>query len=345
MTIPGETGSWPPHDAVSECAARYFARRRGGMWSDTDQIELDGWLAESTSHHVAWLRVQTIAARADRLAELNAQEIKASAPGIVSRPRRRRFMIPLLAAASVALIAAAGIPLANYLMQSPVRSFSTDVGGRTLLRFTDGTEFELNTDTAVRYKMTNKERIVWLDKGEAWFRVTHNPANPFAVIVGRHRIADIGTEFDVRRGADRVEVALLNGGATLSTDGVQTATLRPGDDAVATRISVSLIRKTPRELADALAWRRGMLVFRNTKLADAVREFNRYNQTKLVIADPSISDVKITAELKADHYEEFLQFAQSVLKLRVAYEGNSVLISRGDETKRTVRTHGREGAL
>ena len=47
--------------------------------------------------------------------------------------------------------------------------------------------------------------------------------------------------------------------------------LKPGDDALATPVSLTVTRKTPQELANALAWRRGMLVFRNTRLADVVR--------------------------------------------------------------------------
>ena len=121
---------------------------------------------------------------------------------------------------------------------------------------------------------------------------------------------------------------------------------RRATDAVATPVSLSVTKKTPQELADELAWRRGMLVFRNTRLADVVREFNRYNTTKLVIADPSIADVKISAELKTDDYEDFLQLARDVLKLRVDREGNDILISRGprEKTKRAAHAkHGREG--
>jgi transmembrane sensor len=218
-------------------------------------------------------------------------------------------------------------------MEPPDRTYSTDVGGRTLLSFADHTQIELNTDTLVRYRMTSKERTVWLEHGEAWFHVAHDAANPFAVVIGRHRVTDLGTEFLVRRGADGMEVALLKGRAALSTEGAQTATLRPGDDAFATRVSMSVIRRTPQELADELAWRRGVLAFRNTSLAEVVREFNRYNTTKLVIADPSIAGEKISADLKTDDYEGFLQLAQAVFNLRADREGKVIVISRGQKSE------------
>jgi transmembrane sensor len=329
--VPSET-----HDAVSHRAAVFFERQRFGGWSDADQAEFDAWIAESFLHRVAYLRVKRIAAYTEHLAAVHTFEVGLGVYYGNGKVMHRWFAFPLLAAASVALIASIGIPFANSLMQSPDRTFSTAIGDHTLLKFADGTEIELNTDSAMRYRMTTVERTVWLEKGEAWFRVSHSAANPFTVVIGKHRITDLGTEFLIRRGSDGIEVALLNGRAALSMEGAQTAMLKPGDDAVATPVSISVTRKTSKELADALAWRRGVLVFRKTKLADVVREFNRYNTTKLVIADPSIADEPISADLKADHYEDFLQLAQTILNLRIDREGNDILISRGqrDEPKR-----------
>jgi transmembrane sensor len=324
-------------DAISERAADFLAWKRGGVWCDQDQAELDAWLAESTAHYIAWLRVEAIAARTHQLAPLLSLELnRIAAVGKRAFPYRR-FLLPLLAAASIALVATLGTPFVANLLQPSDRTDSTDIGGRTLLSFSDHTQIELNTDTAVRLRMTTAERTVWLEKGEAWFHVSHDAAHPFTVIVGKHRITDLGTEFLVHRADDNVDVALLNGRAMLSTDGMQTATLSPGEEAIATPISLSVTRKTPLELANELAWRRGMLMFHDTPLSEVVQEFNRYNKTKLVIADPSVSNEKITASTRTDDYESFLELAENVLKLRVDREGSVILISRRsrDEVNRT----------
>ncbi len=334
----GPAAPWEADDALSRRAAGFFERRRFGEWSDADQAELDAWLAESVLHRVAYLRMEGIAAHAKRLAALPPAAPSGNAPDRNGKAWLRLFMFPLLAAASLIAFIVYGIPLVVSLMQPPIRTYSTDIGGRSLLSFADHTQIELNTDTTVRFRMTNKERTVWLDKGEAWFHVAHDAGNPFILFIGKNRVTDLGTEFVVRRGTARMEVALLQGRVGLSAQGAPTTTLVAGDDAVATPISLSVTRKTPQQLSDELAWRRGTLVFRKTRLADVVREFNRYNQTKLVVADPSIADVKISAELKTDDYEGFLQLAQAVLNLRVDHEGNDILISRvqRERTKRAV---------
>lgn len=322
---------WDEDDAVSERAADFFARRRFADWTEADEAALEAWLSESTAHRVAYLRLQGIADRTDHLAAVHTFKVSARHDAERGRglSRYRWIAFPLLAAASLAFAATLAFPYVVSLLQPPDRTDSTDIGGHTLLSFSDRTQIELNTSTAIRFRMTTAERTVWLDKGEAWFHVFHDAAHPFTVIVGKHRITDIGTEFVVRRSLDGLEVAVMDGRANLSAEGVQTATLTPGDDAVATPVSLSVTRKSPQELADELAWRQGMLVFHDARLADVVSEFNRYNANKLVVADPSIADVKVTATVRTTDYESFLQLVQVALKLRVDREGSEILISRG----------------
>lgn len=334
MNTLGLNSSLKPQDATSERAAEFLGKRRFWDWGDADQAELDAWLAESVLHEVAWLRLQGIAASTDRLAALHAFERKRVPPSAGGRFNFNchQFVLPLLAAASIAAVALWGAPLAVALVASwlapPDRVDSTDVGGRTLVSFADHTQIELNTNTTIRTRMTTAERTVWLEKGEAWFHVAHDAAHPFTVIVGAHRITDLGTEFLVRRGANDVDVTLLKGRASLSADGAQSATLTPGEEAVATSASLLVARKTSQQLADKLAWRRGVLVFHDTRLADVVREFNRYNTVKLVIADPSIADRRFNGEVEADGLEDFLNFAQVAMRLRADRQGNSILLSR-----------------
>lgn len=57
---------------IERAAAAWLARRDGGDWSPGDQVELDAWLAESTAHRVAWLRLRAAWNQSDRLKALAA---------------------------------------------------------------------------------------------------------------------------------------------------------------------------------------------------------------------------------------------------------------------------------
>lgn len=62
------------HRAIERDAADWLARRSDGgrPWTDADQTELDTWLAASTAHQVAFLRLEMVWQRSDRLKAIGA---------------------------------------------------------------------------------------------------------------------------------------------------------------------------------------------------------------------------------------------------------------------------------
>jgi ferric-dicitrate binding protein FerR (iron transport regulator) len=64
-------------------------------------------------------------------------------------------------------------------------------------------------------------------------------------------------------------------------------------------------------------WRNNMLIFDQTPLNDIVEEFNRYNQRKLEIGDPSIGAVRIGGRYSTRDVDGFLRHLGSVIKIRV----------------------------
>lgn len=57
---------------IERAAAAWLARRDAGGWTAHDQAELDAWLAASTAHRVAWLRLRAAWHESGRLKALGA---------------------------------------------------------------------------------------------------------------------------------------------------------------------------------------------------------------------------------------------------------------------------------
>ncbi len=304
-------------------ASEWIEKRNFADWSQADQIALENWLGESIAHRVAFVRLDTGWRETERLTVLRPFK---SEP---AEGRARKGLFIGLAAA-FALAAMLGTGAWHYIGQTRDRVYATGVGGHETIAFADGTKIELNTDTVLRARMTTRERTVWLDKGEAWFRVHHNAKLPFTVIAGGHRVTDLGTSFLVRRDRDRLEVALLDGRVRfgVASTHAKQSLLKPGDDVVATAESVSLTHESPAALAGKLTWRRGIIVFKDTALADAVRELDRYNTQKLVVADPAIAHRKISGTIPARDIEGFIRVVRDVLGLHVQNDGNEVVITQ-----------------
>lgn len=306
-------------------AAARWRERRDGDWTAQDEAELTVWLAHSPAHKIAYLRVDHVWQRADRLTALHAPA--AQQRSFISKPGAR-----IAAALVVAALVGGGAWFAFAPSPAKEQIYATPVGGRETLKLADGSQVELNTDTAIRVQLTANARRVTLEKGEVYFHITHNAKRPFVVSAGDHRVIDLGTTFFVRRDPGRFEVALIEGRARLESANGKTAApardLVPGDVVVATANTVSSQIVPAQKLANDLGWRRGVLVFHSSALADVAEELNRYNTRKIVIADPEVARLTIGATIPTHGVEAFTRVARDVFGLSVSNHGSEIVISR-----------------
>ena len=307
-------------DIEASAAAWIIKRRDSGAWSDDEEQALNRWLDESWANRVTYWRLDAAWDRADRLGVLQTRE--------TARWRFRPVLLKI--AAGLAIVAMTGAGAAYWIARPTVKTYATIVGGRELVSFADGTKIELNTDTVIRAYMTNAERLVWLDKGEAYFQVKHDATHPFVVIAGGQRVTDLGTKFFIRRDSGQLKVGLVEGRVRLAVANasVHDATLDRGDEAIVAANHFSIVKKTAKDLADELGWRRGFLIFRHSTLADVAAEFNRYNRQKIVIADPAAAETTIDGTFLSNDPGAFTDAAQTVFGLRVRTGENVIVVSR-----------------
>ena len=308
-------------------AAEWLVKKHAHeTWKPEDQAELDAWLAESWAHTTAYWRLSAAWNCTDRIGALRPAHLRR---GEASARRNWRTVIRI-AAVFVAAVSLAAVG-AQYFAAPREKTYATGLGGREVVTLIDGTRIELNTNTVLHIATGTSDRSVTLDKGEAYFEVTHNAAHPFTVMADGHRITDLGTKFLVKSDPGRLKVSLVEGLARIEFANEPVKAngnlLKPGDVAIATADSISVSRAPERRLKDELAWRRGVLIFRDTTLAEAVAEFNRYNSQKLVIADADAAGRKIGGTFTTSGVERFAEVARLVLGLQVRERRNEIFIS------------------
>lgn len=344
-------------ERIESIAADWLARRDGGTWADTDQQQLDAWIAESIAHRVTWLRLSSVWQRADRLSALRAPATPAAvaAPGVIPiplptpaqpparAPAHRALQLPRFSTQRIAasmLIAAAGCSWLGWKYTQDWRSehYATAVGARQSVSLSDGSVLTLNTATHLRTVVNANGRKVWLEDGEAYFDIAHDKAHPFVVIAGDRRITVLGTRFVVRREGDRVNVVVEEGrvqiasagndrGADKNAKSSEPTVLVRNQAAVASANNVLVMSKAPKQIDDELSWRQGKLVFDQTSLGDAAAQFNRYNTRKLVIADPALARIRIGGSFDANNMAGFVALLKQGFGLAVQESGNETRIS------------------
>jgi len=316
-------------------AAEWLARQQGN-WRDEDNQALESWLAGSTAHRVAYLRLNAAWTRADRLAALRTPSDPASGiepPKPITNVLRRDAAARI---AAVFVLLAVGIGALIYALPKAERSssaafeYQTQVGGHKVVALADGSTVELNTDTRVRAKVTASARTVWLEQGEAFFDVVHDTNHPFTVVAGPRRITVLGTRFSVRRDDGDVQVKVLEGKVRIESAEQPVdkppAIVTRGEFVVAKKDSTLIAQRAPQEIENDLEWRHGVLVINHWTLADAAREFNRYNDKKLVVAE-SVADLRLGGRFEAGNVEAFARLLHDALGLRVQAGADEITIT------------------
>ncbi len=206
----------------------------------------------------------------------------------------------------------------------------TPLGGREVVPLADGSKVELNTDTRLRASVTSASRTVWLDRGEAYFDVARDTNRPFVVIAGQRRITVLGTRFSVRRDGDDVQVKVVEG--RVKIDSIEapvaaaSAVITGGEVMVTKNESALVAQRSPDEITNELAWRRGVLIMNQWTLGDAAREFNRYNRQKLIVSD-SVASIRLGGSFESGNVDAFARLLQDGFGLRVEVGRDHIVVS------------------
>jgi transmembrane sensor len=159
-----------------EQAIRVWTRRHAGTWQESDEAELQAWLAAATENRAAYEKV----ARAWAIAgELRRPAIAAqpdvSRSGVQHRVLSPRSRIVLTACATV-LVAALAAPLwniAGHWWNGPEVHLSTIKGKPGSFVLDDGTKVLLDADSEATASLGAHARRLALKRGEALLTVSH----------------------------------------------------------------------------------------------------------------------------------------------------------------------------
>ena len=323
MSDPRETATGA--EAVRIRAAGWILARQTQAWGEAEQAAFDAWRAESPANRLEYLRLEAAWGRAHRLEALRRPVAEDAAP------IKRRFAPVLLkGTAALVLLGIVAVGANSYLRQPDVKTYATAIGRHETVALKDGSTIDLNTDTVLHVADGARGRTATLDHGEAFFQIHHDAARPFVLSVAGRRITDLGTKFVVRSEGAKLQVTLLEGSARFESSSPRaiSTVLVPGDVIVATGEFVSVSKKPERQITEELGWRRGVLVFDNTTLADAAAELNRYNREKIVVTDPAAAKLSIVGAFPATDEQALVNTAQQVFGLHVTKYGGAIVISR-----------------
>ena len=214
------------------------------------------------------------------------------------------------------------------------RIYTTAVGERLVVTLPDGSQVTLDTRSQLRVAWSKRERNVKLVRGQALFEVAKDRTRPFVVEARNQRLVAVGTAFDVRVEGRQMKVTMVEGTvrvepATATLDGRTTSPspvrmLTAGEQLVVNAQSEDYIHRTNPDRATS--WQRGQLIFDDTRLEDAVGELNRYSQTQIVLADPTLADLRLSGAFATGRPNVFVEAVTSYFAVAVASRDSESIV-------------------
>ena len=307
-----------PSDSIDDRQAALWADRLlCGALPRPEALELEAWLAAHPRRELL------LAAHRDLIASPSLHQAmvgaRASSP-IKTRPRRQGMTIWALAGVT----AAAACVVAIGVWPRPALKLETPQGRQQVQVLADGSSMTLNGDTEARVALARRARDVRLDRGEAFFKVAHDPSRPFTVHVRDASVTALGTAFNVNRLSDATEVTVREGKVRV----VSAAAPRRSVVVVAgesVRVSARGIEGRLRfNSAAADDWRSGWIELNNGRLGDLVIELNRANARQpLRLGGPALAELRLTGRFRATAPRETAQLVAAThgLTLREGTDG------------------------
>jgi transmembrane sensor len=338
---------------IQEDASRWVIKLDSGKVSTEQLAELRLWLSQSPTHRSQFTSQLKLWGDLDDLEELgdiiqrdHAVEQRKTETLPIKAIGRYLTAACLLLACFTGLLYFSVIPPWLSELDPNNQVYVTAKGGQQTVSLPDGSIVKLNTDTRLKLDFTERTRRIHLVRGEAHFKVAHNPDRPFIVHVADGSVRAVGTAFNVRYQGEKVDVIVTEGivevapqalppllstkaGKEEKSSGVQD----PIKIAVAAGHEVSfdeqavhaIAMATPESVERKLAWHDGMLQFDGEPLVDAIAEVSRYTDIKIIIANAELKNLPVGGYFKVGEVESMLKVFEQTFDIKVTRKGNSLV--------------------
>lgn len=289
----------------------------------------------------------------------NLQASRTAAAGARRYSRRTAF-----ATAATLVIATAIVAMLQFYDPNATRH-ATGIGEIKTVQLADGSEVTLSGDSAIVAHISEDARRVELTRGRAYFDIVSDEQRRiFHVRAAATEIRVVGTAFDVNKSPDGVRVSVTEGKVQVTEaptllnrltnlDGNDTPTpneapplpsagegassrktkneqrttiLEPGQQLLASLDGVPVGAPELFDPDEALSWKQGRLRYVNTRLATVIDEVNRYRENKIVLADKTLGDYRVTTSFRTDETDQLLSGLAKSYPVTIARTTNKITV-------------------
>jgi len=248
---------------------------------------------------------------------------------IIKLPKNKRtFEI----AAAVILLIGMSLLLKMFLNKNSDSEIFAATEQTVEKKLPDGSTVFMNRNTEVSYSVNkNNVREVKL-KGEAYFEVVHNDAQPFVINVGGVLVRDIGTEFNVKALPETnvVEVKVESGEVQFYTENSEGLKLVKGEKALYNRETKQFSKLSVDAFDNTSSYRSKIFNFKETRLQDVIDQLDEIYLCDIVLSDMKLANCPLTVSFDNIPINEIIDIMAETFGFKVQRNGNTYILSGGE---------------
>lgn len=316
----------PLSPRILEEAATWLLLMQEAPLAPTQQTEFERWRVRSSDHQRAWRRAERLLARMGGLPPALAKPAL-QRPAQTGRRAMLRSIALLLAAAPLGWLSWRHQIWRDWL----AADYVTAVGERLDIKLDDGAEIALNTGTALDVRYDDQQRLLRLRQGEIHVVTAtdiQRPPRPFLVQSDHGLMLALGTRFTVRQLTDHTLLAVYEGAVQVHLDGAGAAlganVIEAGHQVRFDRHGLGRIEPAN---ADALAWRKGLLVADDMPVRSWADELMRYGRD-IIECDASLNPLRVSGSFPVNDLPLAVGMLAQTYGLRIRHEGQRLRIGR-----------------
>ena len=203
-------------------------------------------------------------------------------------------------------------------------------GGEYKLVLSEGTEIHINSESVLKYPVQFAQkgnREVYLESGEAYFKVAEDPRRPFIVHTTGMNIRVLGTSFNVNTYSDIIQTTLVEGKVQVTVSGNKKVQLLPNQQAVFEKLTGELLKKDV-DVTPFVGWKDGRMFFENSTIEEVMNNLGRWYDYDIVFAFDKTKKYCFAGSLKRyDDIQNVLKIIESEGSVKFSIKGKSIFVN------------------
>ena len=297
----------PIAPAIVEQASEWLMLQWGGELKGEQRQAFARWQAADPEHRRAWQRLQQLQHTLGGVPADSARAVLRDTPDTQRRAALKLLGLLLVAGGSGYLVQR------SEPWQAAFAELRTATGEIRHMTLSDGTQLDLNSDSAVDLRFSATERRIRLIRGEVLLTSGHDASRPLIVETPAGDVQALGTRFAVRELPDGSRVDLYEGRLRVTPLQGTPVHMQAGDSLwFNARQSTAL----PAVSANAGSWTEHRLVAERQPLGEFVAQLSRY-RPGLLRCDQAVSKLLLTGVFPLNDTDAILAALERSLPVHV----------------------------